>query len=160
MTDDYSTGDMRKGAHVKPFVHAFILCGTGLLVALVTAATTHYFDNVSRPYWETVFKNTKEELAQFAEGVRLGRTSPGSDGRFDLPKQLYKARISIVEKRDGFLFLTLRPQWPDDPIQVLAFNLEDRPISAGMRTLLSLLSDRLLYHVQYVENGWYYCEYD
>jgi hypothetical protein len=141
-------------------INAYWLFGVSLLAAVLASCWTHYIDNSRRPYWQSVFKNNKTELDRFLSRVKSGEHNANENGKYSVPQELIKARILSIQKQRGFLLFTLRPQLPDDPVEVLAADLDDRPSTAGVRALISLVSDRLIYHIQYVEQGWYYCMYN
>lgn len=74
--------------------------------------------------------------------------------------QLRASEVIAVERRREFVFFTLKSGWIDDPFQSLVFDLDsNRPSTKAVRELFTLL-DRPVYHVQYIKDGWYYCEYN
>jgi hypothetical protein len=135
-------------------------CGAGLFVAALAACITHYCDNISRPYWQSVFENNKKDLARFVSGIRSGEYKSSDDGAFPISPPLSKNRIAVIDKKDGFVFFGLRPEGPDDPIEAIVFDLDDKASGASVRVLFSLLSDRIIYQIQHIEGGWYYCMYN
>jgi hypothetical protein len=134
---------------------------TALVVSAIvlTAYLTHYFDQSQRPRWETVFEGNKNELTRIINGLKAGKYEVDREGRVSVPRK--PSGICFVQQQDAFVFFTLTSDWLDDQNCSLVFHLDEgKPSTDGVRALFALLDGRPLYHIQYIEGGWYYCEYN
>ena len=99
--------------------------GAGLLVVVFTAVITHYLDIASRPKWETIFADNKDELARYASDYRSGELHKLDNGNLPVWKRLSNAGVMHIAEREGFLFFSIRPEWLDDSTEVIVFDLKD-----------------------------------
>jgi hypothetical protein len=116
-----------KAMRSRRWVMVFRFSAIAVFIAASSALVTYYACNMSRPDWESVFRDKREELEKFASDVASGELKPSDDDRFQIPPNLSRARFLSIKRKGGFLLFMLRTDWPDDQFEIIAYDLENRP---------------------------------